>query len=1440
MLIHNLVVIALNILLLPSDIYAVASRKVAPSSKRYTIRKKLDSELPSISPFPISNNFNSRYVYFVPEIFDIPVSKATQVTSNPLPNIAVSNIEIAEKIDNNEVWSWNSQNQNWFWGPPIKSDGNPVIPVYPKIEAPRAYTGPLRIYGPIQIDDFPRPRVIDIMCKPYESLIGIRAWFPNPDSKGRKDLRGIQFLCSTPLDARRSKSKSSQWSKIMGNAGPHLKQYTVLTRAEDPFVKLRIFIETLNPVKHPFDKELIVSTSGGPKLVYVDDETSAMEKGAIYLIRRITLRTKNNHLSYLGGGSSQLPSVVEIAPKDHELIGFRVILSGYPLGQLRHELKGEFYNTWRYRNSVSIGLLFGRSEDILTVPKSLYGHHGVDFQYIKCEGKVTGLHGYFMGNRGLVGLKVECDRVWGDVVLGITEGTDSKVLVGQFINAVTVHLSPEMFIQSLIFHSVTGRQKTMGSDWTVPTIRSSKSEGGGRHILQGVFVELDESGAISMVGFHWKKPIKPGVTGEREDFGFLDTSQSETSDTEQSKYLENKEEEIVPKTDFFGRVPVNCPIKESKCPTGVPMTGIRLVLRVGETKPKPFKDYLVALLIQCGDEFQEMIGNPNNIDLGKRHTFDILIHEEDPIVRFRAYLGDKGLPHIFDIVNLHELKSRYELYGFRIAMMIGYDRISAIMPLYRPKTPIELAPVTAKDISLHLFGAVRPVGDPDIVVLETSCPLKIPITSVRMWFVTKKNDPNISRLIGLRIRCGSKWRRTKLGSGMGDRHEKEVPPGDFISKAFVNQLENKPFYTSAIVLTTFQNNRLSFGGVKKDIMKNLAAGDIETEIYGFIGQETAEGLVSIAFLERPIPSEEYPPYKDVEIYPYPAALAEVSKVVIDKEDQEVYNSGNMKSMELFRPGEEWFGKRGLMGSYGSESVCAPGTRLTSLLVHQSSTSNPPNIIGLTLFCDGNPLPPLGSTLGDIIRYEIPQNEPIEKVEPIFNQVDGSIHRLKLLRRIDLKKRMSKFYDRVLSGFDAEIRKGVIIALSPVYTNNGESGPSPKIRLSQGKGAIGPGSAPLTDRKTPWGHANSDGDVATTDEYSCEEGTKLTKISMVYNQEDSSNVLVGLKITCNGVDYDEVGLWINDNNTLTEEVFELKEKEFIISIGGIRTSETQSIGQLFFETNFLRQYGEWQHYYVEAPGRGMELYGFELLFEKSGDYTTAIAMLLPLFRKITEDDNSNTLNSISMGIKNTSPFHLSSIQKDEDEIQQSLLSSPTITTDWVGLEVPNLEVDGIWCKTSRLKLDGRMLWDDWKHSRMTGIKIYSDGNSIKGIALQCGGIWLEEAFLGLVNENIHNEEINNMVESDADFVESVEIGVDARSIPMAIRFTSSNGIKNKLVVNNNALLSWIDTKPNGDFFATGLHIEYDPDTNIIFRIKTVYRPIVTVKDTPEDEDVGFVI
>ncbi|KAH7649722.1 hypothetical protein FG379_001952 [Cryptosporidium bovis] len=1386
--------------------------------KRYHEVKRIPSMLPPREEKPTSNRYLYTYPtdysgYYFTKLEDKTYWKILEKGKEPLPV---------------EAWQWDRGSERWVWGPLTKEDGTPLLPVSPELEAPRPYVGPVRIYGPIQVDDLPIPRVLDILCRPYESLIGIRAWFPNPESRGRKDLRGIQFLCSSALDIRGRRSKSSTWSKIIGSSGSNLKKYTVLTRPQDPFVKIRIFVETLNPIKHPSQREVIIPTYRGPKLAYIDNEDEMLEKGPIYLIRKMTLRTKNNHLSFLGKASGDLPSVVEEAPTGHELAGFRVLISGYPRGIW----KGSELSTLTYRNSMSLGLLFAKTEDILSRPQVIYGRRGYDFQDIKCDGKVTGLQGYFMGNRGLVGLKVECDRVWQNVIIGITEGVDYKVLVGRMISAVTLHLSPEKFIQSLVIFSTSGRQQMLGNDWIVPTIKSTKSENGGRRILQGIFAELDKTGAISGIGFHWTRPPKAGEVGDREDLGYIEHSDSpieedgSVSDIGSGK----SEQELVPKSSFYGRVAKGCPIKETRCPMGVPLTGIRLILRKGELKPKPFKMFLVSLTIQCGEEFFKPIGNPNLFDKEKLRTYDILVHEEDPIVDFKVYLGDLGLPHLFDIRFKHDVLSRFELYGFRSAMMIKSDRIGAIAPLYRTATPIDIPPITAKDISIKLFGAVRPDSDPDVNVLETSCPPGIPITAVRMWFVRKMESSMVfSRLIGLRIRCGSKWRKTKLGSSMGDRFEAEIESGDFISRAFVENQNEKPFYTSGVMLVTLNNRKAAFGETGPNIMKNLASGDIETEIYGFIGQEGAEGLVSIGFLVRQAPSKDYPDFKNMEAMPYVLDASNIfgNNSETGNEEERLMERGVVD----FRPGEEWYGRRGLIGSHSEETFCSPGKRLTGLLVH-SSMKAPQKIIGLTLICDGNPLPPVGSTLGDVARYEIPTNEPIEKVEVVLND-DRSISHIKLFNRNHMKKRMGKLHDRYLSGFDVEIKSGTITALSAIYTNYGDSGPPPKIRVLPGSNKIGGGTAPLTDRKTPWGHANSDGDVSTDDEYSCEEGTRLTKITMAY-QEQSSNVyaLVGLRISCNDEDYEEVGNWESTNEGgIMEESFDLNDNEYIISIGGTRIEGTQSIGKLYFETNLLRQFGEWQQYYVEAPTRGYGLYGFELLFEKTGDYSTPIAMILPLFRSISDSEGTEKG-------KNVSPFELPGSQPEtseevEEKERKGLLNSPTLTTDWIGLEVDNLEIDGIWCKTSRLKLDGRMTWDDWRNSRLTGLRIYNDGDHIKGIQLQCGNAWLEEAYLGLVGPNFHFDAISDCTESDADYIESVDVALDSRGIPIGFRLSSSAKRQKKALINNESLVNWQSNAPQlGSYYASGLHVEFDPDTNIIFRVKIVYRPIVSTQDSEE--------
>ncbi|KAJ1611921.1 putative signal peptide-containing protein [Cryptosporidium canis] len=1337
-----------------------------------------------------------------------------------------------------ECWQWDHISNSWVWGPLRREDGSSLLPLNPELEAPRAYVGPTRIYGPIQVDDLPIPRVLDILCKPYESLIGIRAWFPNPDSRGRKDLRGIQFLCSSALDTRRrGGSRSSTWSKIMGNVGPNLKKYTVLTRPEDPFVKIRVFVETLNPVKHQSQRELVIPTYQGPRLVYMDNQEEALDKGPIYLIRRMTLRTKNNHLSYLGKAGGSLPSVVEEAPEGHELSGFRILISGYPRGKWR----GTDFSTLAYRNSMSLGFLFSRTEDILSRPQVIYGRRGYDFQDIKCDGKITGIQGFFMGNRGLVGIKVECDRVWQDVVLGITEGTDYKALVGSMISAVTLHLSPEKFIQSLVIFSTTGRQQKLGDDWVTPAIRSSRSEGGGRRrILQGVFAELDKTGAISGIGFHWKLPPRAGEAGDREDFGNLEASESSFQGGSYDHSGDSAPmKEIVPRSSFYGRVAKDCPIEDTRCPTGVPLTGVRLIMRKGESHPKPFKMYLVSLAIQCGDEFFKPIGNPNLIEKDKKRTYDILVHEEDPIVDFRVYLGDLGLPHLFDIRFKHDMMSSYELYGFRVAMMIRSDRIGAIAPLYRAATPIDLPPITAKDISIRLFGAVRPESDPDVVVLETSCPTGIPITAIRMWFVRKTEGEKVfSRLVGLRIRCGSKWRRTKLGSSLGDRFEAEVEPGDFFSRSFVENQSEKPFYVSGVMLVTLENRKSAFGETGTEIMKRLASGDVETEIYGFIGQETAEGLVSIGFLERKASFKEYPTFSDLEVAPYQISASDIQGNSGDSLDEEERLSGG--GIINFRPGEEWFGRRGLSGSHSEETFCAPGSRLTGLLVH-SSTKIPHSIIGLTLICDGQPQNPVGSTLGDIARYEIPLNEPIEKVEVVLNSEDRSLSRLKLFNRSHMKKKMGKLHDRYLSGFDVEIRKGTIVALSAIYTNFGDSGPPPKVRTLPGTKQAGAGVAPLTDRNTPWGHANSEGVVSTGDEYSCEEGTRLTQVTMAYKKDpvDQRYELIGLRIACDEEEYEQVGAWeVSDDDTMVvEETFGLREKEFVIAIGGTRLDRTHSIGKLYFETNLLRQFGEWQHYYVEAKSRGDGLYGFELLFEKTGDYTTPIAMLLPLFRPAVGSKESAGEK------KYVSPFELpgtapETSEEENDREIRGMLSSPTLTTDWMGLDVGNLEMDGIWCKTSRLKLDGKMTWDDWKNSRMTGLRVYNDGDHIKGIALQCGNSWLEEANLGLVGPNFHFDEISDCLESDADYIETVEVAIDARGIPAGFKVLSHVKRQKKVLINKDSMVTWQSNAPeSGNYYASGVHVEYDPDSNIIFRIRIVYRPIATTQD-PE-ENIGFI-
>ncbi|KAF7456608.1 hypothetical protein HWI79_2861 [Cryptosporidium felis] len=1344
-----------------------------------------------------------------------------------------------------EGWYWDSTLNSWVWGPLRTQDGSPLLPFSPELEAPRAYVGPVRIYGPIQVDDLPIPRVLDILCRPYESLIGIRAWFPNPESRSRKDLRGIQFLCSSPLDTRRGRkrSRSSTWSKIMGNVGPHLKRYTVLTRPEDPFVKIRVFVETLNPVKHPSQRELVIPTYQGPKLVYMDNEEEALERGPIYLIRRMTFRTRNNHLSYLGTAGGGLPSVVEEAPEGFELSGFRILISGYPRGKWR----GTDFSTLSYRNSMSLGFLFSKTEDILSRPKVIYGRRGYDFQDIKCDGKVTGLRGFFMGNRGLVGLKVECDRVWQEVVLGITEGSDHKALVGRMVSAVTIHLSPEKFIQSLILFSTSGRQQKLGDDWTTPSIRSSKSEGGGvGRILQGIFVELDKTGAISGLGFHWKRLPRPGESGDREDFGYLEVSESpiegrrDKESPEGDFPGEDNVKELVPRSSFYGRVAKNCQIQETRCPTGVPLTGVRLIMRKGETKPSPFKMYLVSLAIQCGEEFFKPVGNPNLVEKEKRRTYDILVHEEDPIVDFKVYLGDLGLPHLFDIRFKHDVMSRYELYGFRAAMMIKSDRIGAISPIYRVATPVDLPPITAKDISIRLFGAVRPEADPDVVVLETSCPVGIPITAIRMWFVRKTESGTVfSRLVGIRIRCGPKWRRTKLGSSLGDRFEAETDSGDFFSRAFLENQSEKPFYVSGVAMVTLENKKSIFGETSPEIMKKLASGDVGTEIYGFIGQETAEGLVSIGFLVRQPNPKGYPPFENVEVIPYNVLASDIDSGSMNIGNEDGTGTGIAGGIVNFRPGEEWFGRRNMVGSHPEETFCPPGTRLTGLLVH-SSTKIPHSVIGLTIICDGEAQPPVGSTLGDVARYEIPLNEPIEKVEVVLNNEDRSISRLKLFNRNHIKKKMGKLHDRYLCGFDVEIQKGVITALSGIYTNFGDSGPPPKIRVLPGSKQAGSGIAPLTDRKTPWGHANADGDVSTGDEYSCEEGTHLTQISMSYQKNPDNNfALVGLRITCNEEDYEEVGKWDSDEgkSEMMEETFGLREKEFIIAIGGTRLEKTQSIGKLYFETNLLRQFGEWQHYYVEAQGRGFELFGFELLFEKTGDYTTPIAMLLPLFRPISKGTSEEG------GKKALSPFELpgaipESSEEEREKEAGGLLSSPTITTDWMGLDTGGLETDGIWCKTSRLKLDGRMTWEDWKNSRLTGLRVYNDGDHIKGIGIQCGNSWLEEANLGLVGPDFHFDEISNCLESDADFIETVEIALDARGIPVGFKLLSHVKRQKKVLINPDSLVTWQSNAPEaGSYYASGIHVEYDPETDIIFRIRVVYRPIVSTQD-PED-DIGFI-
>ncbi|KAJ1607701.1 putative signal peptide-containing protein [Cryptosporidium canis] len=1082
-----------------------------------------------------------------------------------------------------------------------------------------------------------------------------------------------------------------------------------------------------------------------------------------------------------------------------------------------------------------------RTEDILSRPQVIYGRRGYDFQDIKCDGKITGIQGFFMGNRGLVGIKVECDRVWQDVVLGITEGTDYKALVGSMISAVTLHLSPEKFIQSLVIFSTTGRQQKLGDDWVTPTIRSSRSEGGGRRrVLQGVFAELDKTGAISGIGFHWKLPPRAGEAGDREDFGNLEASESPSQGGSYDHSGDSaSKKEIAPRSSFYGRVAKDCPIEETRCPTGVPLTGIRLIMRKGESHPKPFKMYLVSLAIQCGDEFFKPIGNPNLIEKDKKRTYDILVHEEDPIVDFRVYLGDLGLPHLFDIRFKHDMMSSYELYGFRVAMMIRSDRIGAIAPLYRAATPIDLPPITAKDISIRLFGAVRPESDPDVVVLETSCPTGIPITAIRMWFVRKTEAEKVfSRLVGLRIRCGSKWRRTKLGSSLGDRFEAEVEPGDFFSRSFVENQSEKPFYVSGVMLVTLENRKSAFGETGAEIMKRLASGDVETEIYGFIGQETAEGLVSIGFLERKAGFKEYPTFSDLEVAPYQISASDIQGNSGDSLDEEERLSGG--GIINFRPGEEWFGRRGLSGSHSEETFCAPGSRLTGLLVH-SSTKIPHSIIGLTLICDGQPQNPVGSTLGDIARYEIPLNEPIEKVEVVLNSEDRSLSRLKLFNRSHMKKKMGKLHDRYLSGFDVEIRKGTIVALSAIYTNFGDSGPPPKVRTLPGSKQAGAGVAPLTDRSTPWGHANSEGVVSTGDEYSCEEGTRLTQVTMAYKKDpvDQRYELIGLRIACDEEEYEQVGVWeVSDEDSMVvEETFGLREKEFIIAIGGTRLERTHSIGKLYFETNLLRQFGEWQHYYVEAKSRGDGLYGFELLFEKTGDYTTPIAMLLPLFRPAVGSKESAGEK------KYVSPFELpgtapETSEEENDREIRGMLSSPTLTTDWMGLDVGNLEMDGIWCKTSRLKLDGKMTWDDWKNSRMTGLRVYNDGDHIKGIALQCGNSWLEEANLGLVGPNFHFDEISDCLESDADYIETVEVAIDARGIPAGFKVLSHVKRQKKVLINKDSMVTWQSNAPeSGNYYASGVHVEYDPDSNIIFRIRIVYRPIATTQD-PE-ENIGFI-
>ncbi|TRY52507.1 Uncharacterized protein CTYZ_00002768 [Cryptosporidium tyzzeri] len=1399
------------------------------SAKRYQERERVPSRLPPPREEP---PVFQRYLYSYPKDYGYYFFNRIS-DSNYWDRINGENKQIPI-----EGWQWDNTSNNWLWGPLRNQDGTPLLPLSPELEAPRAYVGPTRIYGPIQVDDLPIPRVLDIICKPYESLIGIRAWFPNPESKGRKDLRGIQFLCSSPLDTRvKGGSKHSTWSRIMGNVGPNLKKYTVLTRPEDPFVKIRVFVETLNPVKHQSQRELVIPTYQGPRLVYIDNQEEALEKGPIYLIRRITLRTKNNHLSFLGKAGGNLPSVVESAPEGYELSGFRILISGYP----RSKWRGADFSTLAYRNSMSLGFLFSKTEDILSRPQIIYGRRGYDFQDIKCDGKITGLQGFFMGNRGLVGIKVECDRVWQEVILGITEGTDYKALVGSMISAVSLHLSPEKFIQSLVVFSTTGRQQKLGDDWVTPTIRSSKSEGGGRgKILQGIFAELDKTGAISGIGFHWKKPPKPGQAGDREDYGNLEVSESPLEGEDSGSLGNSSKKEIVPRSSFYGRVAKDCPILETKCPTGVPLTGLRLIMRKGETQPKPFKMYLVSLAIQCGDEFFKPVGNPNLIEAGKKRTYDILIHEEDPVVDFRVYLGDLGLPHLFDLRFKHDVLSSYELYGFRVAMMIRSERIGAIAPLYRVATPIDLPPITAKEISIRLFGAVRPESDPDVVVLETSCPPGIPITAVRMWFVRKIEGNNVfSRLVGLRIRCGSKWRKTKLGSSMGDRFEAEVESGDFFSRSFVENQSEKPFYVSGIMLVTLENRKSSFGETGTEIMKKLASGDVESEIYGFIGQETPEGLVSIGFLERKANYDDYPTFNDIEVAPYQVSASDIQgESESSLNEEKLIESGIVN----FRPGEEWFGRRGLGGSHAEETFCAPGSRLTGLLVH-TSTKIPHSIIGLTLICDGKPLNPVGSTLGDIARYEIPMNEPIEKVEVVLNKEDRSLSRLKLFNRNHMKKKMGKLHDRFLSGFDVEIRKGVITALSAIYTNFGDSGPPPKVRTVLGSNQVGSGSAPITDRNTPWGHANANGDVSTGDEYSCEEGTKLTQITMAYkrNSIEQKQELIGLRITCNDEDYEQVGMWdVSDSNyILVEETFGLREKEFIIAIGGTRIDKTHSIGKLYFETNLLRQFGEWQHYYVEAKTKGDGLYGFELLFEKTGDYTTPIAMLLPLFRPTSMDTRSEDLEEK----KYKSPFELpkavaeSSEEANEQEMR-GMLSSPTIVTDWIGLDVGSLEMDGIWCKTSRLKLDGRMTWEDWRNSRMTGLRVYNDGDHIKGIALQCGNSWLEEANLGLVGPKFHFDEISDCLESDADYIENIEVAIDSRGIPAGFKVFSHVKRQKKVLINNNSLVTWQSNIPDsGNHYASGIHVEYDPDTNIIFRVRIVYRPISIAED-PE-ENVGFI-